>query len=139
MRSSGDPFDTEEFVVEPDESSTASPFRTLDRLAARAPEIRGVSKEDVRSGDWLVIRTRNSTYTLAALDDGRYAAAGGWFARQEAAGETAVTVTGCTWGGRAILTSMVAAPGMFLEFDNGVRTTRISEVRHIRGGNSKPH
>jgi len=27
---------------------------------------------------------------------------------------------------------MLAAPGMFLEFDNHVRTTRIREVQHLR-------
>ncbi len=41
-------------------------------------------------------------------------------------------VIGCTWGGSAVLTRMIAAPGMFLEFDNRVRTTRIKEVRHLR-------
>jgi hypothetical protein len=28
---------------------------------------------------------------------------------------------------------MVAAPGMFVEFDNGVRTTRVREVHVLRG------
>ena len=41
-------------------------------------------------------------------------------------------VIGCTWGGSAVLTRMIAAPGMYLEFDNRVRTTRIKEVRHLR-------
>jgi hypothetical protein len=41
-------------------------------------------------------------------------------------------VLGCTWGGSALMTRMIAAPGMFLEFDNRVRTTRIREVRHLR-------
>ena len=45
---------------------------------------------------------------------------------------TRLRVAGCTWGGSAILTRMIAAPGMFLEFGNRVRTTRIREVRHLR-------
>jgi hypothetical protein len=43
-----------------------------------------------------------------------------------------VRILGCTWGGRAILTDMLAAPGMFIEFDNGVQTTRIQHVRLLR-------
>ena len=46
-------------------------------------------------------------------------------------GET-MCLAGCTWGGSALLTRMIAAPGMFLEFGNRVRTTRIREVRHLR-------
>ena len=41
-------------------------------------------------------------------------------------------VIGCTWGGSALMTRMIAAPGMFIEFDNRVRTTRVKEVRHLR-------
>jgi len=43
-----------------------------------------------------------------------------------------VRVAGCTFGGSVLLTRMLAAPGMFLEFDNHVRTTRIREVQHLR-------
>ena len=48
-------------------------------------------------------------------------------------------VLGCTWGGRAILTEMIAAPGMFIEFDNGVQTTRVREVKVLRGGADTAH
>jgi len=37
-------------------------------------------------------------------------------------------------GGHALLTDHVAAPGLFLELSNGVRTTRILNVRRIGGG-----
>jgi hypothetical protein len=106
--------------------------RTLDRLATQTPAQRGVWTRDVQGGDWIVIRTRNSVYTLTVLSDGKYAVAGGWFERRSAESQ-AVGVAGCTWGGCAILTGLVAAPGMYLEFDNGVRTTRIREVKVIRG------
>ncbi len=113
-------------------SGAAQPTRTLDRLTEHARAIGGVSTAAVEAGDWVVVRTRNSVYSMAALGEGRFLVAGGWFATHHR--ESApVRVAGCTWGGRAIHTGLVAAPGMFLEFDNGVRTTRIREVRLIRG------
>ena len=112
--------------------------RTIDRLAAVAPELDGVRASDVRPGDWVVVRTKNSTYTLSAYGDGTFAVTGGWFVaeHQEPA---RVRVVGCTWGGSAILLRMVAAPGMCTEFDNGVRTTRAREVRVLRGDQRLVH
>jgi hypothetical protein len=80
----------------------------------------------------VVVRTRNSVYSAAAVGDGTYYVAGGWFTGSRS--NLRVGISGCTWGGRAIHTGLVAAPGMFLEFANGVRTTRIQHVRLIPGG-----
>ena len=120
-------------------TSPGTPICTLDKLAAIAPHIEGVWAHELRVGDWVVVSTRNSTYTLGVVGDGTYAVSGGWFAANGA--ETAaIGIAGCTWGGSAILTRLVAAPGMHLEFGNGVRTTRIREVRTIRGqAGSLPH
>lgn len=112
--------------------------RTLDRLTDHALTTDGIRDLDVRQGDWIVVRTRNSTYSLAAIGDGRFLVSGGWFTAAGAE-QLPVRVTGCTWGGSAIHTRMVAAAGMCLEFDNGVRTTRARDVRHIRGGDARPH
>jgi hypothetical protein len=64
---------------------------------------------------------------------------GGWF-RREQAEDSPVRIRGCTWGGSALFSNggMIAAPGMCIEFDNGVRTTRAREVRLIRGGRTQP-
>ena len=105
--------------------------RSLDRLASAVASVDGIRDADLQAGDWIIIRTRNSTYTLRAHGDGTFEASGGWFSQHGGDGER-LRVAGCTWGGTALLTRMVAAPGMFLEFDNRVRTTRIREVRHVR-------
>lgn len=119
-------------------ADTAGRALTLDRITADAMDVRGVWARDVRAGDWIIVHTRNSVYSLAVLGDGTYAAAGGWFATASA--EThPVRVSGCTWGGHAILTGMVAAPGMCIEFANGVRTTRIREVQLIRSDDTRAH
>lgn len=103
----------------------------LDRLALAGVEVEGVREADLELGDWVIVRTRNSTYALRVNGDGTFDVSGGWFQRSEGSG-TGLRVVGCTWGGSALLTRMVAAPGMFLEFSNRVRTTRIREVRHLR-------
>ena len=112
--------------------------RTLDRLVQHAEAIDGVWSDDVRTGDWVIVRTKNSVYSLAPLGRGRYRVAGGWFASRTAE-EQDVRIAGRTWGGAAIHTRLVAAVGMFLEFDNGVRTTRIQDVRLLRGRDDKTH
>lgn len=112
--------------------------RPLDRLTSQAGKVPGVRASAVIAGDWVVVKTRNSTYSLSAGSDGTYQVAGGWFTAHGAE-SSPVRVLGCTWGGHALHTGLVAAPGMFLEFSNGVRTTRIREVRLIRGGDVVRH
>ena len=112
--------------------------RTLDRIVETASDIEGIWAHDVRPGDFLVVKTRNSTYSLAVLDNGLHRATGGWFATNSDNGSD-VRIAGCTWGGAVIHTRLLAAIGMFLEFDNGVRTTRIREVRLIRGTDGRKH
>jgi hypothetical protein len=117
---------------------TGESARTLDRIVETAEQISGIRTEEVQPGDWLVVKTKNSAYSLAVFGDGLYRVSGGWFA---AHGEEDrdVRIAGCTWGGAVIHTRLVAAIGMFLEFDNGVRTTRIRDVKLIRGGDGREH
>lgn len=115
-----------------------SGVRTLDRLTETAHTIDGIWADSLEPGDFIVVRTRNSTYSLIVLGDGRYRASGGWFLATGANGSD-VRIAGCTWGGAAIHTRLVAASGMFLEFDNGVRTTRIRDVRLFRHEHKRTH
>jgi len=108
---------------------------SVERLATAGAMVEGVREADLQIGDWVIVWTRNSTYALRANGDGTFEATGGWFLRDPASGAR-VRVAGCTWGGSALLTRMIAAPGMFLEFTNQVRTTRIREVHVLRPGGS---
>jgi hypothetical protein len=116
--------------------TAAIPARNIAQLASDAREHGGVRPADIQPGDWLIVRTRNSTYTLSATGDGSFVVSGGWFAAEHADGQS-IRIRGCTWGGSALLSQMVAAPGMCIEFENGVRTTRAREVKLIRG--TAPH
>jgi hypothetical protein len=104
----------------------------LGSLCEHSQAIDGVWRSGVRWGDRIVVQTRNSVYTLHALEGGAFHVSGGWFDR-ESEGSQITTIAGCTWGGRAINERLVAAPGLFLEFGNGVVTTRIQRVDVLRG------
>ena len=114
-------------------ASSRSPLAapTLETITLEAGRVDQIRKSDLRWGDWIVVRTRNSVYTLRMIDDERFAVSGGWFDEQ-ALSPHAVTVNGCTWGGSAIKQDIVAAPGLCLEFGNRVMTSRIRQVQVLR-------
>lgn len=99
----------------------------LGELARGVDRLQVVHKRDLRQGDWIVVTTRNSVYSLLALGDGNYSVAGGWFDRQQRSPQR-VGVNGCTFGGQALKFDVLAGPGLFLEFANQVTTTRIQKV-----------
>ncbi len=104
---------------------------TLETITLEASRVEQIRKCDLCWGDWIVIRTRNSVYTLRMLDDELFAVSGGWFDRQELSPHS-VGVNGCTWGGSAIKQDIIAAPGLCLEFGNRVMTSRIRQVQVLR-------
>lgn len=120
-----------------DRSDQAVAARTLGAIVDHSQQLAPVRKIDLQYGDWVVVTTKNSTYSICFLGQDLYAVSGGWFDQQTTAPLT-VSVNGCTWGGSAIKSDILAAPGLFLEFGNRVRTTRIQQVEIHRGG-LNPH
>ena len=104
--------------------------RTLNNLARYAGKLPVTRCTDLEPGDCVIVSTKNSVYRLHALGGNEYHVSGGWFDRNPS--ESTVTVNGCTFGGLAIWTDVVAAKGLFLEFGNSVSTTRIQDVRVVR-------
>ena len=97
--------------------------RTLGGISRHVDLSHGVRRSDLRPDDELTVYTRNSVYRIRPGGAGRYLVEGGWFRR-----ECEVEIRGCTWGGPAICVDLLSAPGLFLEFGNSVRTTRIQSV-----------
>jgi hypothetical protein len=97
--------------------------RTLGAIVDHSQQIDTVRKRDLRPGDWIMVLTKNSTYSICLVDEDLYAVSGGWFDRQSEAPLT-VSVNGCTWGGSAIKSDLLAAPGLFLEFEQAVPPAR---------------
>lgn len=111
----------------------------LERLLRTRDDPDAVTRAQIGLGDTLVITTRNSVYSLCALGQGIFAVSGGWF-EQQGSSPQREQVNGCTFGGSAIRHDLIAAPGLFLEFANGVKTTRITSVRLIPAVTSgQPH
>ena len=105
---------------------------SLEALTAVAARLSAVRKANLRWGDQVIVTTKNSVYSLFVVEDGTYWVTGGWFNRHLCSPQR-VWVNGCTFGGTAIMTDIVAAPGLFLEFGNRVTTTRIRGTRVLRG------
>lgn len=107
----------------------------LSSLVSAADALDGVRRSEIAAGDRLLVSTRNSIYSLVALADGRFRVSGGCYSRggECTEPEPTLAVNGCTAGGHAIFTGIIAAPGLFLELGDGTRTTRIRRVRRIPG------
>lgn len=102
----------------------------IDGLARLAVRVGGVRRRDLAPGDRVIVSTKNSVYSLTAQADGSFLASGGWF-EPEGRGATRTEIRGCTAGGRALFTDHIAAPGLFMEFEGGLQTTRIRRMRRI--------
>ena len=111
--------------------------RTLGALVKHVDQFESAPKRDLIAGDWVLVTTKNSVYSIFVLGDGRYSVSGGWFDREGVSPQT-TTINGCTWGGSAIKGDIVAARGLFLEFGNRVMTTRIQKFRVIRADEDLP-
>jgi hypothetical protein len=104
----------------------------LDRISEVSPRLEQVSREDLQFGDVVLVSTKNSVYTLFALEDGSYLVSGGWFDRKGLS-PVRTSISGCTWGGSIIKIDALAACGLCLEFGNRVLTTPIRKVTVVRG------
>ena len=110
--------------------------RTLRAMVDHSDRLDEVRKSDLRSGECVLVTTRNSVYSIYVLGNGFYSVSGGWFDLQGLSPAT-TAVNGCTWGGSAIKSDIVAACGLHLEFGNQITTTRIREVRVIRSSDQQ--
>ncbi len=106
---------------------------SLSALTEHASDARGLRRSDLRSGDVILIYTRNSIYRARCMDDGRFAVSGGWFDRYYQS-EFVTSITGCTWGGKCINRELVASCGMQVEFGNRVLTSVLKRVVRIPSG-----
>jgi len=115
-------------------SDTGCWARTLGAILDRAQsgDDAVVRRSELSCGDRVIVRTRNSVYSLCVLGDDTFAVSGGWFERHGSGSPALVAVNGCTYGGSVIRHDVVGGLGMFLEFGNNVLTTRIQDVRIVR-------
>lgn len=106
--------------------------QSLEKIVEETVRLKEVRKTDLQFGDLVIIRTRNSVYSVFVLDADFYLVSGGWFDRKGLSPMKA-TISGCTWGGSIIKVDVLAACGLRLEFGNRVLTTPIQKVYMLRG------
>ena len=106
---------------------------SLDKIGKNATNLKQVCKSTLKYGDFVLIYTRNSVYSINVLDKGLYLVSGGWFDRKGLS-PMKTTITGCTWGGSIIKLDVVAACGLCIEFGNRVVTTPVRKVCLIPNG-----
>jgi hypothetical protein len=100
---------------------------TLAELVALAELLKQVRTIDVRRGDYVIVKTCNSVYTLRMIGDNECLASGGWFDRRGVS-PVKTKITGCTWGGSALKLGVIAACGLCIEFANSITTSAIQLI-----------
>ncbi len=116
-----------------DTTDTTGLERTLEAIVNETERLKEVRKAELNLGDWVLVTTLNSTYSIRVLEEDLYSISGGWFDR-EGLSPLRTSITGCTWGGSAIKVDIVAACGLHLEFGNRVVTSPIQNVSVMRMG-----
>ncbi|HEY1434581.1 MAG TPA: hypothetical protein VGG65_04350 [Thermoanaerobaculia bacterium] len=111
--------------------------RTVNAILEQLSSSRPARKMDLGPGDYVVVTTENSVYSLEVLDAATFSVRGGWFDRQGLS-PVRTSIAGCTWGGSVIKNDIVAACGLHLEFGNRLLTSCIREVLVIRAGGLRP-
>ena len=107
-------------------------FRTVNAILDQVGVSQPATKRELGRGDYVVVMTENSVYSIQVLENSTYLVRGGWFDRQHLS-PVRLSIAGCTWGGSVIKNDIVAACGLHIEFGNRVLTSRIREVLVIRG------
>lgn len=103
----------------------------LEKIVSRSDRIDKVAKDGLMPGDYVMVKTTNSIYTIRKQDNNLYEVQGGWFDQQGLSPAT-LTIKGCTWGGSIIHIGLVAACGLYIEFGNNVITSPISKIVVIK-------
>jgi hypothetical protein len=99
----------------------------LKNLTETSSDLFQVYKHEVKQGDQVHLKTINSVYVIKVVEEGEYLVSGGWFDRQNLSPHK-INIRGCTWGGTAIKTDIIAAPGLCIEFGNNLITSKINKV-----------
>ena len=116
-------------MATPDQSSRIG--IALPEVLRGVGELSAVRRSELLIGDVMLIRTRNSLYTIRLAAQGCYHATGGWFDRKGLSPHP-VAINGCTWGGTLIKVDILAACGLCVEFSNRVVTSPVRSIAVLR-------
>jgi hypothetical protein len=100
---------------------------SLEKIVDHTIQLDQIPKDGLNAGDIVLIKTRNSDYSIHVLKNGLYRVSGGWFDKKGVSPLT-ITINGCTWGGKIIKKDIIAACGLCIEFGNRIVTSPIQKV-----------
>ena len=106
---------------------------SLDKIVEYSKKIGKIHKSDLSLGDFLIIQTLNSIYTILVQEKGYYLVSGGWFDKKGIS-PSKIKITGCSWGASIINIEILAACGLCLEFENRLVTSQIKKISLIKAG-----
>jgi hypothetical protein len=99
----------------------------LNNLSDISETLLQVYKNKLEEGDQIYLKTLNSLYIIKVVENGEFLVSGGWFDMQKLSPHK-INIRGCTWGGTAIKTDIIAAPGLCIEFSNNLITSKVNKV-----------
>ncbi len=99
----------------------------LKNMIEQSDSLIQLKKSDLKPGDEIKLKTKNSVYSIIVDIDGGFIVSGGWFDKM-ALSPVKTKINGCTWGGSVIKTDIIAACGLNLEFGNRILTSTIREI-----------
>ncbi len=104
----------------------------MKNIIDQADSLMQVKKSDLKPGDEVRLKTRNSVYSIKVDNEGGFIVSGGWFDKMSMS-PAKTKINGCTWGGSIIKTDIIAACGLNLEFGNRLLTSTIQEIIYFPG------
>ncbi|HSD64378.1 MAG TPA: hypothetical protein VLB50_11285 [Ignavibacteriaceae bacterium] len=99
----------------------------LKNLTDSSDKLMQVHKSRLEPGDMIYLKTLNSLYIIKVISNDEYLVSGGWFDKQNISPQK-MSIRGCTWGGSAIKTDIIAATGLCIEFGNNLITSKIHKI-----------
>ena len=99
----------------------------LSSIVDSAESILQVRKSDLKAGDRIYVKTKNSVYVIQVMENNRCLVSGGWFDKKGLS-PVHTKIVGCTWGGSSIKIDIVAACGLCVEFGNRLVTSPIKKI-----------
>lgn len=104
---------------------------SLSTLVSKSETPCRMEKARLHTGDWMIVHTRNSVYTIRTVGGGVFEITGGWF-DLKGASPVRTRINGCTWGGKTINVAIAAACGLCIEFSNHVVTSPVQKIYILR-------
>jgi hypothetical protein len=105
--------------------------QSMNLIVEENDHLKHVTKNELKPGDFIFVKTCNSLYKICKAEDGLYGISGDWF-DPNSIYPYRLTIRGCSWCGSIIIISMTAAIGLCPEFSNNLVTSPVRKIILIK-------